>query len=469
MKINVIVSAADNTRQKIKYGFTLLFRPLRVELVFSNTIVRDIPNIFYGRQLPNDSKKVLWIRASEEFEKCVSGSTLPEVDGIRTFDFGDKALPKLFPSGPPLTPTIDFDIPAATFMLASDFQDLISLERDEFDRFRAMDSLQYKLGVLGFPVVNYYSMFLQEKVEKLFNITLERRTYDGIESGIALTHDVDFSTFLSLKMIRREMFGIAVMNRHRLGMNQRALKLIFPLYALFGFDIPKIGLRFIFNAESSRGLHSTFFFKTGATGKQDIPYNYRSKTLMDFYRKLGSEGFEIGIHPSMKTYVDVDQFVREKNRLQDALGRSVKSVRQHYLKFTPGKTVQIWEKAEMKYDSTLGFSRETGFRNSVAFPYPPYNFVEDRPAGITELPLIMMDGTLAENKTITNEEALGRMKGLLTETRLAKGAASILFHNSVTDPIDFHGYTEIFPAVLDEIKGSGVFAGTLAGLIEHFT
>ncbi len=468
MKINIIVSADDIIKRKIQYGFSLLFRPLRVELDFTKTLSPDCLNIFYGRQLPNDSKKVLWIRSSDEFLRCISGSTLPDVESISRFEYSGKTLPRIFAVTNPLNPSIDFDIPAAAFILASDFQDLISLERDEFDRLRAMDSLQYKLGILGFPAVNYYSLFLKERVEECFGIALERKTYAGAESAIALTHDVDFVSFLNPRMISREMVGIAVLNRHGLPSRQRATKLLFPLYALFGFDLPKIGLKFILNTESSLAFKSTFFIKTGATGKQDIPYNFRSKTMRNFLNVLAAEGFEIGIHPSMSTYVDVNEFVREKNRLQDFIGKRVNSVRQHYLKFTAGKTIEIWEKAEMKYDSTLGFSREVGFRNSVAFPYPLYNFTEDRPSTVTELPLVFMDGTLAENKTINNDQALARMKELIKETKMANGSASILFHNSLTDPIDFQGYTEIFPALLQEIKGNGMTTGTLASVADNF-
>ena len=467
MRISIIVSADDNIKRKIQYGFSLLFQPLRVELNFAKTLSPDCPNIFYGRQMPNDSKKVLWIRSSDQFRTCISGSTLPETESIPRFEYAGKVLPKIFAVANPLNPSIDFDIPAAAFILASDFQDLISLERDEFDRLRAMDSLQYKLGILEFPAVNYYSRLLKERVEEYFGITLDRKMYASTDSAIALTHDVDFVSFLNPKMISREMVGIAVLNRHGLPSKQRATKLLFPLYALFGFDLPKIGLKFIFNAENSLGLKSTFFIKTGTTGKQDIPYNFRSKTMRNFLNMLAAEGFEIGIHPSMGTYVDVDEFVREKNRLQDFIGKRVNSVRQHYLKFTAGRTVQIWEKAEMKYDSTLGFSREIGFRNSVAFPYPLYNFAEDRPSTVIELPLVFMDGTLAENKTISNDQALTRMKELIKETRMANGTASILFHNSLTDPIDFQGYTEIFTAVLQEIKGNGMTAGTLASVADN--
>ncbi len=469
MKINIIVSADDRIRQKIKYGFTLLFHPFRVEVEFSRTISPDSPNIFYGRQFPNDSKKVLWIRASDGFKECVRQPKLPDTSDVGWLEFGGKRLPKLFGSPNPLNPAIDFDMPAAAFILASDFQDLISLERDEFDRLRAMDSLQHKLGVLGFPVVNYYSRYLKEKIEEYFGIQIEPKRYGNSDCAIALTHDVDFTTFLNFRMIRREMFGIAILNRHRLIPTDRAAKLLFPVYALFGRDYPRIGLSFLRDAERREGVRSTFFFKGGATGKQDIPYSLTSPWLKDFFRSLNDAGFEIGIHPSMNTYVDGNAFIRERKMLRDAIGHEINSVRQHYLRFTAGKTLDVWEKAGMKYDSTLGFSREVGFRNSLAFPYPLFNFAEDRISSVTELPLIIMDGTLSENKTITNDQALRRMKSLIAETKLAGGAAAILFHNSIADPIDFPGYTGIYSEVLREVKKGAFTAGTLAGVIEQFS
>ncbi len=468
MKINIIVSADDRIREKIKYGLTLLFHPLHADVVFSKTIAPDCPTIFYGRQLPNDSKRVLWIRSSDKFTRCISNSVVPDVADVTWLEFEGKRLPRLFPTPNPINPEIDFDIAAAAFMLASDYQDLVSLERDEFDRLRAMDSLQYKLGVLGFPVVNYYSLFLKEKIEEYFGVSLEPKMYAGGSCGIALTHDVDFTSYLNLKMIRREMFGIAVLNRHRLGSTERAEKLLFPIYALLGRDYPKMGLDFLRDAEIESGLRSTFFMKTGATAKQDISYNYKSAGMNAFLRSLTDAGFEIGIHPSMKTYVDANEFFRERDRLQEFLGKRVDSVRQHYLRFTAGKTVQIWEDAGMKYDSTLGFSREAGFRNSVAFPYPLYNFAKDRISPVIELPMILMDGTFAENKTLTGGQALARMKELILETKLAHGAAAILFHNSLTDPIDFPGYTAIYSELLREIKRGEFFAETLGGVIENF-
>ena len=469
MNINVIVNAGARVKQKVKYGFTLLFQPLRVNLQFPELLQDGGINILYGKELPADNDKIFSIKPSEEFEKCVSGPKLPELDKIEWLNFVNKRLPKMFPvSNADNQSSLDFDIAAAAFILASNFQDLISLERDEFDRLRAMDSIQDRLGVLNFPVVNYYSLLLKHRLEEFFNIRIYLKKYNEADCGLALTHDVDYTSSLNYKIIKREIFGNAILNRQGLSTNERAEKLTLPLLALFGYDPPKSGLSFLRDIEMRYGVKSTFFIKAGATDKEDVRYNYRSRKMRSFLKSLLDSGFEVGIHPSMKTYIDVDEFIREKTRLENLLRKKTSSVRQHYLKFTAGRTIGIWETAEMKYDSTLGFSRKVGFRNSAAFPFPLYNFVEDRISTVIELPLILMDGTVADDKRLTTEQAFEKMKELLHETKEAYGAAAILFHNSLTDQIDFPGYKKIYEQLLAEAQGGCFSIGTLEGVIENF-
>lgn len=464
MKINIIVKAGESVREKIKYGFTVLLQPLRAEITFTDGVREEAVNIFYGKQPPPD-QKLLRLTPSDELEDCIKNSTAPNISHVEWFEFGNKRLPKLFPIQ---ASVFDFDIAAATFMLASEFQDLVSLERDEFDRLRAMDSLQDKLGILDFPVVNYYSMFLKKKLEEFFAVELEMKKYGEADHALALTHDIDYTSSLNLRMIKRNIFGHAILNNDSLTPNERAMKLLYPLFAIAGYNLPRAGLKFLRKIETQKTLKSTFFIKTGATAKQDMNYNCRSRSFKRFIASLVDGGFEIGIHPSMKTYINGNHMRIEKERLEKLTGKQISSVRQHYLKFSAGKTTGIWENVGMKYDSTLGFSRKAGFRNSAAFPFPLYNFEKDRISTVTELPLIIMDGTFADNRNIKPDETFDKMKKLIDETKSAHGAASILFHNSLTDPIDFPGYKDIFEQLLTEAKTDGFKMDTLAGIIEGF-
>ena len=225
---------------------------------------------------------------------------------------------------------------------------------------------------------------------------------------------------------------------------------------------------FLRNIEKSSNLRSTFFIKSGATSKEDVAYDFNSGRMREYIKSLSDSGFEIGIHPSMTTYIDSEKFIGEKSRLEDALGRRISSVRQHYLKFTAGKTVGIWENAGLQYDSTLGFSRKVGFRNSVAFPFPLYNFAEDRVSSVIEVPLMIMDGTVVDSGRFETGRALDKMTTLVEEVKKSGGAASILFHNSIADPIDFPGYKVIYSKILDAAKSNGFFVGSVKAVAEHF-
>ncbi|HUI29170.1 MAG TPA: polysaccharide deacetylase family protein [Candidatus Acidoferrales bacterium] len=465
MKIDVVLNVDERITKKIKYGFTLLFQPLRVEVIFSDEVKDNSITILYGKESPSSQNKIFHLRASHEFEECIEHSRLPDISHLEWLEFERKRLPKLFPvSGA----AIDFDIAAAAFMLASEFQDLISLERDEFDRLRAMDSLQDKLGILDYPAVNYYSIFLKEKLEKFFDTGIELKKYADADHGIALTHDVDYTSSLNLRMIKRNIFGHAILNKENLTPNERAVKFLRPLLAMTGYDPPKNGLKFLRETELRSGLKSTFFIKTGATAREDMNYHYRSRSLRNFMRSLMNHGFDIGIHPSMRTYIEGEQLILEKTRLENLVGKEINSVRQHYLKFTAGKTVGIWENARLKYDSTLGFSRKAGFRNSIAFPFPLYDFQKDRISTVTELPLMIMDGTFSANRSQPVNETYDKMKKLVDETKAAHGAASILFHNSLADPIDFPGYKRIYSRLLSEAENDRFRMDSLSGIIEQF-
>jgi hypothetical protein len=465
MKININIDADPRVKEKLKYGFTILFQPLRAEIVFTEAAQENGINIFYGKESLSVRQDAFHLNASDELEDCIRNSKLPDISGIDWFEFSGKKLPKIFPVS---NSEINFDIAAAGFMLASEFQDLISLERDEFDRFRAMDSLQDKLGILDFPVVNYYSMLLKRKLGDFFGVNIEAKKYGNADHGLALTHDIDYTSSLNFRMIKRNLFGHAILNNEGLTPVQRGKKLLYPLMAIAGNDPPRRGLNLLRDIESERGLKSTFFVKTGATAKQDVNYNHRSPSFRRFLDSLIDKGFEIGIHPSMKTYVDGKPLISEKTRLEEAIRKEVHSVRQHYLKFTSSKTVGVWEEAGLKYDSTLGFSRRAGFRNSVAFPFPLYNFGKDRTSTVIELPLLIMDGTFADTRSLTSEETFEKMRNLVHSTKAASGAAAILFHNSISDPIDFPDYEAIYDRLLTEAEEDGFRADTLAGIIEDF-
>jgi hypothetical protein len=85
------------------------------------------------------------------------------------------------------------DILKSCFYLLSGYQEYMSECKDNLDRFPYNESIQYRLGVLHKPIVNYYFEIILEGIEVFCqknNIKFQRKTlFDNWK--VLLTHDVD--------------------------------------------------------------------------------------------------------------------------------------------------------------------------------------------------------------------------------------------------------------------------------------
>jgi peptidoglycan/xylan/chitin deacetylase (PgdA/CDA1 family) len=463
MRINVILNCTEAVKTKAKYAFEVLFSPMRVSLCFSEGIKEDSLNISY-QAYPPENKAIFYLEEAKPFSIHLAMKTIPDATEIQWVNFSGKRLPAFFKT----TDDIGFDIAASTFFLTSNYQDLVSFDRDSFDRQKSSESLQKVIGVLQIPVVNYYSLLLKDRLERFYGMEIEWKKYSGKDRAIALTHDVDYTSSLNPKIIKREIVGNGFLNKQHLAGTDRLFKMLLPFMALVGYDPPRNGLRFFKEIEDKYKVHSTFFFKTGTTDKWDVNYPIEKGFIKNFTDSLLKDGFEIGLHPSMKTYIDINQMKREKERLENVIKTTVSSVRQHYLKFTASITPSIWQKAGLTVDSTLGFPYDVGFRNSVAFPFPIYDFSSDGTSNVTEIPLVIMDGALKSGHKRGSEQILSEIESLLREIAAAQGSAALLFHNSINDPVEFKGFPQIYEQVIKFLLHEDFFIGSLSELADSF-
>jgi len=135
-------------------------------------------------------------------------------------------------------------------------------------------------------------------------------------------------------------------------------------------------------AEAQVGAKSTFFFWPGwkAIGKHhasDCLYDMEDRVVFDgerctvaeMIREIDRRGWEIGLHPSWYSFDDVDEMKRQKAALETALGRDVVSARQHYLHYDIRVSPRVQAEAGFKYDATLGFNDNVGFRFGTCYPW----------------------------------------------------------------------------------------------------
>ena len=208
------------------------------------------------------------------------------------------------------------------------------------------------------------------------------------------------------------------------------------------------------NAERVRGAGATYFFKTAARGPWDVPYAHDSPYLRALIADLGTT-FEIGLHPSYFGHDHADHLREERDRLAALTTVRPTTVRQHFLRFDPNVTPRLQHDAGFDLDSTLGFSHHEGFRRGTCFPFQVFDTDANRPLGLWELPLVVMDTTLFAHRGLSAEAATAVIDATYATCRRVGGCCVLLWHNTSYDEVDFPGSAAVFEYALDTAIAGG--------------
>lgn len=289
------------------------------------------------------------------------------------------------------------------------------------------------------PLVDYYEKILLDCLniasEKV-NITLKHKALwpEGKTFAVCLTHDVDrvnktyqyFTHFI--KHLKNRDTSSA--------MNQ----ITSILEKLHGND-PYWNFEEIMKLENELNVRSTFFF----LDEKENPYLFNLKSLILFtgrYRiidpkilkiikKIHNHGWEVGLHGSYNSYKNKITLNSDKKKLESIIGEQIKGIRQHHLNLDIPQTWRLQEKVGFKYDTTLGFNNDIGFRSGTCFPFYPFDLESGKSMELLQIPLIILDRVVFSKKNAWDEckkiiEVVENLGGVLTILWHAEG-----FHETV--------------------------------------
>ena len=337
------------------------------------------------------------------------------------------------------------DIIASTFFMLTRWEEYVVKERDSHNRFSAKSSTAFKYGFLNRPIVNEYVELLWEALSYLgINQERKKRTFQLIP-----THDVDlprlwwnfkdFVRTLGGSLLRRGDF------RGAIDLIQKYITKRF-LRAKDPFDT----FDYLMKISERNKLTSHFFFMSGGTSSKDNYYEIDHPIIIDLIRNIQRRGHSIGFHPSYNAYNNAKQFIKEKKALESVTSHPVKIGRHHFLRFQVPTTWQIWENANMTWDSNMSYADCEGFRCGVCYPFPVFNFLEKRELKLIEKPLIVMDGSLVTYQDITPEEGYQKVNNLLQEVKKYNGEFVFLWHNSAFNTPLWLPFQKIYERILNE-------------------
>jgi hypothetical protein len=295
--------------------------------------------------------------------------------------------------------------------------------------------------------------------------------YRGARFAVALTHDVDNPwkwTGIGVRGAAARLKTHALAGHAGAAAHEARGLARMPLHKLRGTD-PNWRFSETAAEERSLGARSTFFVMAGhghrADGAAPESYDRLRPRLVETLLESGSE---VGLHGSYLAAEDVDRLARERAELAQLDG-PLFGQRYHYLRVDPHRNLATLPRLGFRYDTSLGFPDALGFRAGIAHPFRPWDFARDRPANLIEVPLAVMDATLAEERyeALSAVDAKPRVLALLDWAAEHGGAFSILWHPERFDGQSARGWDRLYFDVIEAVGERGgicVSAGELAGL-----
>jgi peptidoglycan/xylan/chitin deacetylase (PgdA/CDA1 family) len=293
--------------------------------------------------------------------------------------------------------------------------------------------------------------------------------YGEATFAVALTHDVDVPwrwTRIGLRGAAARLKGHALAGRVGPALHEARGLARVPAHRLRGSD-PNWRFEEIVAEEREHGSRSTFFVMAGHGHRADgaAPESY-DRLRPKLVETLAGAGAEVGLHGSYLAAEDLDRLARERALLAQLDGPLV-GHRYHYLRVDPHRNLVPLEGIGFLYDTSLGFPDALGFRAGIAHPFRAWDHARDQPSDLIEVPLAVMDATLAEQRYegLSAAAAKPRVMALLDEAAEHGGGFSILWHPERFDAPSARGWDRLYFEVLDAVRERGgvcMSAGELA-------
>jgi hypothetical protein len=244
------------------------------------------------------------------------------------------------------------------------------------------------------PLVEYHAMALARRLQRLIpNHAPPPPLWPaGYRYAVVVTHDTDA---VALGAPLEILFnGIKALTRF----DPLRMRMMWDGLTLKGND-PLFGFEPWADAECAAGLRAAFFVYGRHKVRPEI-HDCRSSVFnrgvdWGLLRGLAADGWEFGLHPPIRAKYDLDEFLLGKQVLETCLGKPVHGLRHHYWALDwrkPHLTFRKHVAAGFRYDLSMAWKDDNGFRAGTCLPYRPFDPERQAALDIYELPTAMMDG-----------------------------------------------------------------------------
>ncbi len=336
--------------------------------------------------------------------------------------------------------SLPFDPLAASFYLASRYEEYLPFKSDEHGRFPDKESLNYRTGFHEVPVINHYAIILKELLLQHY----PQLSFAQPSFQFQLTYDIDFAFAYRNKGLVRTVGGFAK-SLYTLSVKEITERINVSLgvkkdpFDTFDFQ----------NAVHKKyNLEAIYFFLLGDYGKFDKNISSSNKELQELIAKI-SKVNETGIHCSYASNSFPEKIKTEKARLEKIIGKNIFRNRQHFLKLSFPFTYQNLLAGGITEDYTMGYAALCGFRAGIASPFFWYNLFKEETTSLRIFPMAVMDASLFYYQKLNAADAFLKSKQLIEEVKKVNGSFQFLAHNDLlSEENEWKGWREKFEALL---------------------
>jgi hypothetical protein len=336
-----------------------------------------------------------------------------------------------------------FDIFAAGFYLVSRYEEYLSFTADKYGRFEADQSLAFRDGFLDEPVVNLWAVKLGNVIAEMYSgLAVRNKEFEYIS-----TIDIDNAwAYLHKGFLRTA--GAFVKSVLRFDLHDFGKRLC----TLSGADEdPYYVFDYLKEQESKYGFNSVYFFLTGKYGRYDKNIPARKEV----FRNLILDKFkssEVGIHPSYNSSRKSGILDQEVRNFSSIINTAVKKSRQHFLVIRFPETFRRLINSGITEDYSLGYSSAPGFRAGICTPFRFYDLPEEKVTDLTLIPFTVMDVTLKEYMRLGPDEAINKIKEMVSKVKNVNGTFVSLWHNeSLSETRQWKGWRRVYEAMLKTV------------------
>ncbi len=380
---------------RVGYVFNLIFKTI-LNSEFEITADADYFDSFQGAKVCYNGSKIgdsVFVKSTELlFEHSITN-----VDPV-CFDFD--GVPAFFGTNNSEV-DIPFDIFAASFFLASRYEEYLPFSTDTLGCYDVSNSLAHKNGFLDKPVIDLWAWRLAEKINQRFpQWEMPTKRFDFI-STVNLGQTYKYKRIGLFRTVYGYFHDMA--NRDWQHVGQRT-QVLFNKQ-----DDPYDNYENIIQLSRKYGTKTLFWSLMCDYTPYDHNISYRNEHLRNTLKHLADYG-KVGISLSYGSEGDLQKQTSETERLADVLHKPVIRSRFNYQRFHLPMDYKNLNKIGIEKDFSMGYHNAVGFRAGTCTPFHFFNIYANREYNLMVYPTPIPEGIFSNH---TPDEVLDIFKKII--------------------------------------------------------